>query len=134
MTITREQLIAYLDDALGESDTAKVEQLLRESEPSRQELRQLLQDRDRGEHTLGAIWRRQRLTCLTRAQLGSYLLKVLEPGLHDYVQFHLQTIGCPFCRANLTDLEAQQNRAAPEATKRRRRYFESSANLLHKPS
>jgi hypothetical protein len=130
MTITREQLASYLEDALSEVETAQVEQALRQSEPLRRVLRQLMQERDRGEHSVGAIWRRQRLTCLSRAQLGSYLLGVLEPDLHDYVEFHLQTIGCSYCLANCADLKAQQQDAAPQTQQRRRRYFQSSAGLL----
>ena len=98
---TREQLAGYLDDALSEIETAQVEQTLRQSEPLRQELRSLMQESDRGEHSLGAIWRRQRLSCPTREQLGSYLLGALEPERLEYIQFHLDTIGCSFCLANL---------------------------------
>jgi hypothetical protein len=130
MMVTREILASYLDDALIEAEIARVEQALRGSEPLRQQLRQLMQDRDRGEHSVGAIWRRHRLTCLSRAQLGSYVLGVLEPGMADYARFHLETIGCSFCQANLADLKAQQQEESPKTQKRRRRYFESSVKLL----
>src|SRR5437763_17143357 len=106
--ITREQLHAYLDDALSDAETAAVEQALRESEPLRQRLRQTMQERDRGEHSLGAVWRRERLTCPSREQLGSYLLQVLDDGQFEYIEFHLKTIGCPFCSANLQDLQTLQ--------------------------
>src|SRR5437764_2089055 len=69
--ITREQLHAYLDDALTDAETARVEQALRDSEPLRRSLRQALQERDRGEHSLGAVWRRERLTCPTRSSWGA---------------------------------------------------------------
>ena len=68
--ITREVLNAYLDDALTEGETAHVEQALRTSEPLRRTLRGIIQERDRGEHSVGAIWRRQRLSCPPREQLG----------------------------------------------------------------
>jgi len=132
MTVTREQLAGYLEDALSDVETARVEQALRQSAALREQLLELMRERDRGEHSVGAIWRRERLTCLSRAQLGSYLLGVLEPELHAYVAFHLQTIGCSYCLANLADLKAQQQGAAPETQQRRRRYFESSAGLLRK--
>jgi hypothetical protein len=130
MNITREQLASYLEDALSDAETARVEQALRQSEPLRKLLRQIMQEGDRGEHSVGAVWRRQRLTCLSRAQLGSYLLGVLDPQWQDYARFHLETIGCAYCLANLADLKAQQQDAAPRATQRRHRYFESSAGLL----
>jgi hypothetical protein len=129
-TITREQLHAYLDDALSDSETARVEQALRDSEALRRSLRQAMQERDRGEHSLGAVWRRERLTCPTREQLGSYLLEVLDDAMQDYVDFHLNAVGCPFCVANLADLRALQQEPAPRAKERRRRFFTSSAGYL----
>jgi hypothetical protein len=128
---TREQLTAYLDDALSDVETARVEQSLRDSEALRRSLRALMQERDRGEHSIGAIWRRERLSCPTREQLGSYLLQVLDAGLQEYLDFHLKTIGCPFCQANLSDLEALQREPQPQIEKRRKRFFESSAGFLH---
>jgi hypothetical protein len=128
--ITREHLDAYLDDALTDGETARVEQALRSSEALRRLLRVVMQERDRGEHSIGAVWRRQRLTCPTREQLGSYLLRVLDAGQQEYVTFHLNTIGCPYCQANLADLESRQQEPAPEAEERRRRFFESSAGYL----
>ncbi|HEV3146355.1 MAG TPA: hypothetical protein VGZ47_20880 [Gemmataceae bacterium] len=128
--ITREQLHAYLDDCLSDSDTAHIEQSLRKSETLRQMLRQVMQERDRGEHSVGAIWRRERLSCPTREQLGSYLLEALDPSLQDYLTFHLKTIGCPFCKANLDDLKSLQEEPATKAQQRRKRIFQSSAGLL----
>jgi anti-sigma factor RsiW len=128
--ISREQLHAYLDDALTDAETARLEQALRESEPLRKALRTALQERDRGDHSLGAVWRRERLTCPTREQLGSYLLQVLDDAQQDYLHFHLTTVGCPYCVANLADLQALQQEAAPQARERRRRFFQSSAGYL----
>ena len=129
-TITREQLHAYLDDALSESETARVEQALRGSDVLRRQLQQAMQERDRGDHSLGAVWRRERLTCPLRETLGSFLLQVLDEGEQDYLDFHLKTVGCPYCLANLADLEAQQQETAPQARERRRRFFETSASFL----
>jgi hypothetical protein len=128
--ITREQLAAYLDDALSETETAQVEQSLRESEPLRRQLRTLLQERDRGEHSLGAIWRRQRLSCPTREQLGSFLLGGLDADWREYIEFHLHTIGCSFCLANLADLQALQKEPAAKTRDRRQKFFKSSAGYL----
>ena len=129
--ISREQLHAYLDDALSEGETARVEQSLRDSDALRKQLRQVMQERDRGEHSLGAIWRRERLTCPSRETLGSYLLQVLDEAEQDYLTFHLQTVGCPFCLANLADLQALQHGPAPQAKERRQRIFQSSAGYFH---
>jgi hypothetical protein len=126
--ITRETLHAYLDEALGEADAAKVEQALRESEPLRKMLAQAMQERDRGEHSLGAVWRRARLTCPDREKLGGFLLDVLEDDEAAYIRFHLDVAGCPYCLANLADLKEQK--AAPEAKDRRRRIFQAGKDLL----
>ncbi len=128
--VTREHLHAYLDDALSDAETAKIEQALRASEALRLALRQAMQERDRGEHSLGAVWRRERLTCPGREQLGSYLLQVLDEGEQNYLAFHLDTVGCPYCQANLADLKALQQEPAPKAKERRRRFFQSSAGYL----
>jgi hypothetical protein len=128
--LSREMLDGYLDDALSDGEIAQVEKALRESEPLRRLLRNIMQERDRGEHSLGAIWRRNRLSCPTRDQLRGYLQQASESGLQDYIQFHLETIACPFCLANLLDLKSLQQEAAPRSTERQRRIFESSAGFL----
>jgi DNA-binding phage protein len=128
--ITREHLHAYLDDALTESETARVEQALRDSDSLRRLLRQTMQERDRGDHTLGAIWRRERLTCPSREQLGSFLLQVLDEEQQEYIEFHLKTVACPYCLANLTDLRALQEEPSG-ARERQRRFFTSSKGYLN---
>jgi hypothetical protein len=128
--ITREQLDAYLDDALTEGETAQIEQALRNSDTLRHLLRTILQERDRGEHSIGAVWRRVRLSCPTREELGSYLLQVLDAEHREYLDFHLTVIVCPYCQANLADLQARQKEPPPAAQERQRRLFESSAAYL----
>jgi hypothetical protein len=128
--VTREQLFAYLDDALDDTEAARIEKLIRGSAAVRSRLSQVREERDRGEHSLGAVWRRERLSCPTREQLSGYLHEVLDDGLHAYVEFHLKTVACPTCQANLDDLKEKQ--AESQATgRRRRRYFEQSARLLN---
>jgi hypothetical protein len=128
--VTREQLHAYLDDALEDAEAARIEKLLRSSADLRAHLNDVREQRDRGEHSLGAVWRRDRLSCLTREQLGAYLHRVLEPDLQKYVDFHIKTIACPSCLANLDDLREKQSESAAQ-NRRRRRYFETSARLLN---
>src|SRR5437588_628849 len=72
---------------------------------------QLRQDADRGEHSVGGIWRRERLSCPNREQLGGFLLQALDPDLLEYIEFHLTTVGCAFCGANLDDLKRLQAEA-----------------------
>ena len=128
--ITREHLRAYLDDALTDAETARVERALRDSDGLRGQLSMVLQERDRGEHTVGAVWRRHRLSCPTREQLGSFLLQALEPGCQDYVEFHLKTVGCPFCQANLADLKSKSSGSTSAIKSRHNRILRSSQHLL----
>ena len=78
------------------------------------------------------IWRRNRISCPTREQLGSYLLGVLDDEQMDYIRFHLETVGCRLCHANLKDLERRQAESNESVVVRRRKYFDSSAGYLHK--
>ena len=87
---------------------------------------------DVGGHTLGEIWRFHRLSCPSRAELGSSLLGVLPPAEEDYIQFHLNVVGCRYCQANWNDLANQQAEAADAKASRRRKYFQSSAGYLNK--
>jgi len=118
-TITPQMLWDYLDETLSPQDMILVENALRDSESLRQQLQQIMQRRDNGEHTVGAIWRRHRISCLDRDVLASYLLNTGDPRLLDYVRFHLEVIGCPYCQANLEDL--QQVYESSRNTSQRRR-------------
>ena len=96
----------YLADALPAEDSARVEKALRDSAQLRARLEDVRNNREDVQlHTLGAIWHRARLTCPSRQQLGSYLLDALDPELAAYFKFHLEVVECPFCQANLADLE-----------------------------
>jgi hypothetical protein len=127
------ELEAYLDELLPIEQMAAIEDALRQSEALQKRVTAINGRRDAGVHSLGEIWRRHRLSCPPRDQLGSYLLGVLPRETADYVKFHLETIGCRYCCANIADLEAQQTAAEAEvAERRRRKYFQSSAGYLRK--
>jgi len=131
-SLTAAQLEAYLDEALPAEVMAAIEQELRAQSALVVRLAQLNAQRDAGLHTLGAIWRRWRLTCPGRQELGNYLLGVLPQDVAQYVAFHIDQVGCRTCRANLDDLKRQQRESTQEAVARRRRYFQSSAGRLVK--
>jgi hypothetical protein len=121
----------FLDEALPPDQMAAVEAALRADGALQAALAAAVGRRDAGVHSLGAIWRRHRLSCPTREQLGSHLLGVLPPQVEDYVRFHLETIGCRTCQASLADLREQTDAADRDAeTRRRTRYFQSSAGYL----
>lgn len=124
------ELAGYLDELLPAEQAAAIEARLRVSAALRQRVTSLIHRRDQGGHTVGEIWRRRRLSCPSRSQLGAYVLGVLEPAHAEYVRFHVHTVGCRFCEANLTDLEQSSRKADPAAEPRRQRFFESSAGRL----
>jgi anti-sigma factor RsiW len=133
MNFSDTQLEAYLDEVLPVEQMAAVEEALRHSDALQKRLLAINGRRDAGVHSIGEIWRRNRLSCPPREQLGSFLLGVLPADAADYVRFHLETIECRYCAASIQDLRAQQSAAdADQTQKRRHRYFQSSAGYLHK--
>lgn len=129
-SFTPEELAAYLDEALPEADMARIEQHLRSDPALLGQLAESRARRDSGMHSVGDIWRRHRLSCLTRDQLGSYLLGVLDESQAAYVKIHLEAVGCRYCQANVDDLRRQQSEKAATSEGRRRKYFQSSAGHL----
>ena len=123
-------LEGYLDEALLPEEMARIERALRKDPELGRQLAAINARRDAGVHSLGEIWRRHRITCPSRRQLGSYLLGALPKEAEDYLIFHLDVVGCRYCRANLTDLQKQQAEAREVVETRRRRYFQSSAGYL----
>lgn len=130
--ITDSDLEAYLEEALTPAQMATIEQELRAHPDLINRLSEINSRRDAGMHSLGEIWRRNRISCPTREQLGSYLLGALDDEQLDYVRFHLATVGCRLCHANLHDLERRQAESNESVVVRRRKYFDSSAGYLRK--
>ncbi|HUY88315.1 MAG TPA: hypothetical protein VMV10_06250 [Pirellulales bacterium] len=125
------ELEAYLDEALPAEAMSTIEHALRQTPELTRRLAAINARRDAGVHSLGEIWRRHRLSCPTRAELGSYLLGVLPDDQARYIAFHLEAVGCRYCQANRSDLEQHQT-AADASRQRRRKYFESSAGYLRR--
>ena len=75
------------------------------------------------------IWESQRLSCPKRSTVGGYLLKTLESAWQDYVHFHVEKLGCHFCRANLHDLRTE-TKQAPRAL--RDRVMQSTVGFFRK--
>ena len=129
--IDDETLRSYLADALPAGDLARVEKALRDSSELRDRLEDVRQNRGDGQiHTLGAIWRRARLTCPTRPQLGTYLLDALDPELGEYIKFHIEVVECAYCQANLADLKAKASQPSAVVASRHNRILKHSQHLL----
>jgi hypothetical protein len=130
--LSRSDLEAYLDEGLPTAAMARIEQALRDDPQLLAELAAINGRRDAGVHSLGEIWRRHRLSCPGREQLGSYLLGVLDKEQSAFIRFHLDVSGCRTCAANLDDLQASQHSEAALVDSRRKKYFQSSAGHLRR--
>ena len=111
---------------------ARIERALRADGKLSEQLRVINARRDAGLHSLGEIWRRHRLTCPSREQLGSYLLRALNEEVANYIRFHLEVSGCRTCAANFDDLKNRQTDEPAAVDNRRKKYFQSSAGHLRR--
>ena len=125
-------LEAYLDEALPHEQLPELERALRDDESLLKQLAAINAQRDGGGHSIATIWRRHRVSCPTRQELANYLLEVVSPEQHGYLEFHINSVGCRYCQANLNDLGDRQSEADDDTTQRRRKYFQSSAGHLRK--
>jgi len=80
------------------------------------------------ENLLTDTWESQRITCPKRSTIGAFLLEQLEPEWFDYIDFHVTTLGCHFCRANLKDMRQQKTL---EESMFRERIMASTIGFLH---
>lgn len=127
---TEHDLEAYLDESLPANEMAQIEDSLRSDADLVKRLAALNNRRSAGVHTLGEIWRRHRISCPSREQLGGFLLQTLDDLQADYIRFHLKQGGCRLCQANLDDLQSEQQTQQADVVSRRRKYFQSSAGYL----
>jgi RNA polymerase sigma factor (sigma-70 family) len=79
---------------------------------------------------LTELWEIERLTCPKRTTLGGYLLNTLDAPWSAYVRFHLTTVACPFCTANVDDLQ-KQTQSDPRPL--RDRILQSTVGFFRKP-
>lgn len=128
--LSEAELEAFLDEALPAEEMARIERLLREEPALVEKLAEVQARRDTGAHSLSAIWRRHRISCPSRETWGSFLLGAVDPAMAAAMRVHLEVLGCPYCQANVADLQTRQIPSLPIAEERRRRYFESTSGYL----
>jgi hypothetical protein len=133
MPWTDREVTAWLDELLPALRMAEFETQLRTDSALQARVAQVIRHRDQGGNTIGEVWQRSRLSCPTRTEMGGYLLGTMPPELASYIEFHLQTVGCRVCHANLNDLE-EQSTQSDQVPGRRKKFFESSAGLLRQDS
>lgn len=106
----------YLEEALDPQRMAWIEKRLREEPPLVRLLERMRREPSPSAvHSIGMAWVAGRLTCPTRTQWSKYLAGLLEDELTNYLKFHLELIECPFCRANVSDLQKRDASAADAA-------------------
>jgi anti-sigma factor RsiW len=141
---TPAELETYIDEELPAEEMAAIESEVRVNPGLRERIAELLERLNQGSHSIASIWRRHRLSCLSRGQLGNYLLGTLPVEESGYIEFHVRTVGCALCAANLADLQRLQadgqradaaNGAGdgaldPAVRARRQRYLESNTGYL----
>jgi len=128
-TFSDAELLAFLDEQLGTQRSSQIETAIRENDELRERLIRVRGQNLAGLHTIGAIWRRERLSCPDRDTLRRYLVGELDTEAADYIRFHLSEIGCRVCIANHDDLN-QSMITESEIRSRRQRMFQTSAGHL----
>jgi hypothetical protein len=129
VTWTDRELAAWLDELLPAARMVEFETQLRADKALQARVAQVIRHRDQGGNSIGEVWQRGRLSCPTRSEMGGFLLGTLSEAAAAYIEFHLKTVGCRVCQANMHDLE-EQSTQADHVPGRRRKFFESSAGLL----
>lgn len=78
---------------------------------------------------LTEVWEDERLSCPKRSTIGGFMLGTLDAPWQSYVDFHLNTLGCAFCKANLDDLQKQ---TAHDPRDLRHRILQSTVGFFRK--
>ena len=82
------------------------------------------------ENLLTDIWKMQRFSCPKRSTIGAFFLGTLDEQWQEYIDFHINKIGCQFCLANLEDIKTESEKK--ENSKLQTRIMESTIGFLKK--
>ena len=82
------------------------------------------------ENLLTDIWKLQRFGCPKRSTIGAFYLGTLDKDWCEYVDFHINKIGCGFCIANLEDLKTEN--AKKQNIQLQARIMESTIGFFQK--
>ncbi len=80
------------------------------------------------ESMLSRMWEEHRPSCPKRSTVGKWLMGTLEPDWAQYVEFHVEKLGCRFCQANREDLRADTEPA--DSASARQRIMQSSVGFF----
>ncbi len=82
--------------------------------------------------SLHQVWENLRPSCPKRTTLGKFSLQLLPNDWTDFVHFHVELIGCSYCRANLFEMEAESEESTSEDFSQQ--LFQSTIGFLGRPS
>jgi RNA polymerase sigma factor (sigma-70 family) len=81
--------------------------------------------------SLNQVWENQRPSCPKRTTLGKFSLELLPDDWTDFVHFHVNLLGCSYCRANLEELEDESG--TTESRQFSQQLFQSTIGFLQRP-
>lgn len=61
--------------------------------------------------SVAAVWREERVSCPHPQILAAYRTGSLPAGATEFLDFHLQESGCPYCASVIEDLAAEDEGA-----------------------
>lgn len=109
-----ELLRDYLRESLPPEAMAAIENRLRGEPALRALLESVRQEsHDPMVHSVSVAWVGGRLTCPTRPQWAQFFSGLVAKEQAGYMKFHLEVIECPFCRANVQDMQERHVRDDP---------------------
>ena len=80
------------------------------------------------ESMLSRMWEEHRPSCPKRSTVGKWLMGTLEPEWAEYVEFHVEKLGCRFCQANREDL--REDTEPTDSLTARNRIMQSSVGFF----
>lgn len=80
------------------------------------------------ESMLSRLWEEHRPSCPKRSTVGKWLMGTLEPDWAEYVEFHIEKLGCRFCQANREDL--REDTEPTEMVASQQRIMQSSVGFF----
>ena len=81
--------------------------------------------------SLRLTWENLRPSCPKRTTLGKYVLEILPADWSEFVRFHVDRLGCNYCRANLEELKKEAVSGADSRSSQQ--LFQSTIGFLKKP-
>lgn len=76
------------------------------------------EESSKADSMISSLWEERRPTCPKRSTIGRFQLNTLDSPWREYVEFHLNRLGCHFCQANAQDLQRQSESPAPDMQQR----------------